>query len=128
MSDPHPRSQDENPLKPGESYVLRLPDGRVLGHVYIRGLEDGWAEGSFRAAAAFDGLRPLFEEEARLRNDQIIPLWEAAADRIAALGIQVVGEGGEEHAGLRIFVEGDEAFLAAGSAELRRSREVHDTR
>ncbi len=101
-----------NPLAVGKNYVLRLPDGRILGQVRIQRLEDAWAEGSFRPAAAFAAVSALFAEEAQLRNDQIIPLWEGAADRIEALGIQVISEGGEVHPRLRIFVEGDEAFLA----------------
>ena len=83
-----------NPLTVGKSYVLRLPDGQVLGQVRIHRLEDGWAEGSFQSAPSFADVRGLFEEEARLRNDQIIPLWEGVADRIESLGIQVAGEDG----------------------------------
>ena len=101
-----------NPLTIGMSYVLRLPNNRILGHVRIRAVEDDWAEGSFEEEEAFADLRPLFEEEAQLRNDQIIPLWEETADRIEALRIQVVAENGKVHSHLRIFIEGEEAFLA----------------
>jgi hypothetical protein len=41
-------------------------------------------------------------------------LWEEAADAIEALGIRVVEEGeGAVHPGLRIRVDGPEAFLGA---------------
>ncbi len=101
-----------NPLTIGKSYFLRLPDSRMLGRVKILRMEDDWAEGRFQADEAFTDLRPLFEEEAQLRNDQIIPLWEEAADRIESLRIQVVAEDGTVHPRLRIFLEGDEASLA----------------
>jgi hypothetical protein len=39
-------------------------------------------------------------------------LWEEAADRIEALRIEVVGEDGDVHAPVRVFIEGGEAFLA----------------
>lgn len=101
-----------NPLTIGKSYALRLPDSRILGRVDIRKMEDDWAEGSFEEDKTFVELRPLFEEEAELRNDQIIPLWEKAADRIASLRIQVIGEDGQVYSRLRIFIEGKEAFLS----------------
>ncbi len=100
-----------NPLTIGKSYVLRLPDRRILGRVDIRKMEDDWAEGFFEEDKAFAEVRPLFEEEAALRNDQIIPLWEKAADRIESLRIQVIGEDGQVYPRLRIFIEGQEAFL-----------------
>ena len=101
-----------NPLTIGKNYHLRLPDGRVLGQVRVEHLEDEWAEGSFRPAAAFPEFQSLFEKEARLRNDQVIPLWEEVADRLESLQIEVVGEDGDVHSRLRVFIEGDEAFLA----------------
>ncbi|HJT78058.1 MAG TPA: hypothetical protein VJ739_12715 [Gemmataceae bacterium] len=102
-----------NPLSIGKSYCLRLPDGRVLGHVRIRRMEEPWAEGSFQPGTAFAPYRDLFEREARLRHDQVIPLWEDVADAIDALQIQVVEEGGQHpvQPRLRVYVEGDEAFL-----------------
>lgn len=101
-----------HPLAVGKNYCLRLPDGRVLGHVRVERIEDFWAEGPFIAAPSFKEFRRLFEREAQMRNDQIIPLWEEAVDAIEALNIQVVEEGGEvSHAHLRVFVEGDEAFI-----------------
>jgi hypothetical protein len=101
-----------NPLTIGKRYILQLPDSRTVGRVRIVKMQDDWAEGPFEAEEAFAELRPLFEEEAELRNDQIIPLWEQAADRIESLRIQVVGEDGQAHPHLRIFIEGDEAFLS----------------
>jgi hypothetical protein len=101
-----------NPLGIGKSYLLHLPDNRVLGRVRILKVEDDWAEGAFQAEEAFAELRILFEDEAKLRNDQIIPLWEEAADRIESLQIQVVAEDGMQYPHLRVFIEGDEAFLA----------------
>ena len=101
-----------NPLTIGKRYVLRLPDNHTLGRVHIRRLEDDWAEGSFTEDEAFAELRPLFEEEAELRNDQIIPLWEKAANRIESLRIQVVGEDGQVYSRMRIVIEGKEAFLS----------------
>jgi hypothetical protein len=102
-----------NPLTIGKKYVLRLPDSRTLGRVQILNIEDDWAEGAFEEDEAFAELRPLFEEEAELRNDQIIPLWEKAADRIESLRVQVIGEDGQVYSHLRIFIEGKEAFLSS---------------
>jgi hypothetical protein len=96
----------------GKDYCLRLPDGRALGHVHVARLVDSWAEGPFTPSADFEEFRQAFEREAQLRNQQIIPLWEQAADAIEALGIQVI----EERKGpilphVRVYVEGNEAIL-----------------
>lgn len=100
------------PLTVGKSYCLRLPDGRALGHVRIDHHDDSWAEGPFTPTAAFEEFRELFERETRLRHEQIIPLWEQAADAIESLGIQVVAEGQEVvQPRLTVFVEGTEAIL-----------------
>src|SRR5262245_21674177 len=101
-----------NPLGIGKEYRLRLPDGRSLGRVRIARIEDDWAEGPFVAETAFSEFRELFEQEANLRKDQVIPVWEKAADQIEALRIQVIGEDGVVHPRLRVFVEGSEVFLA----------------
>jgi hypothetical protein len=101
-----------DPITVGKHYCLRLPDGRPLGHVRITRIEDGWAEGPFQPGQSFAEFAALFEREAQLRHDQIIPLWEEAADAIEALRIQVVEEGqGAVQGPLRIFVEGGEAIL-----------------
>jgi len=96
----------------GKDYCLRLPDGRPLGHVHIERLVDSWAEGPFTPAAAFREFHELFEREARLRHEQMIPLWEQAADAIESLKLEVIEEGkGAVQAGVRVFVEGSEAIL-----------------
>ena len=77
-------------------------------------LVDSWAEGPFTPSADFEEFREIFEREARLRHDQIIPLWEQAADAIETLGIQVIEEGkGPVLPHLRVYVEGKEAILGA---------------
>ena len=101
-----------HPLSLGKNYCLRLPDGRALGHVRIERFEDSWAEGPWTPGPAFEQFRELFEREAELRHDQVIPLWEQAADAIAALDIQVIEDGEKVvHPPLRVFVEGNEAIL-----------------
>jgi len=101
-----------HPLSIGMRYCLRLPDGRALGHLRIEKYEDQWAEGPWEAEPAFEQFRELFEREANLRRDQIIPLWEKAADAIDALKIQVFEDGGKRiDSPLRIFVEGNEAII-----------------
>jgi hypothetical protein len=101
-----------SPLTLGKKYCLRLPDGRALGHVHIERFEDSWAEGAWAPAPAYDAYRSLFEREAQLRNDQVIPLWEEAADAIEALGIQVIDDSANVAIPrLRIFVEGNEAII-----------------
>jgi hypothetical protein len=102
-----------HPLTIGKGYCLRLPDGRPLGHVRIERLEDSWAEGPFQPAPAFEHFRELFEREAQLRHDQIIPMWEEASGAIEALGIQVLEDGkGLLPGRMRIFVEGADAIVA----------------
>jgi hypothetical protein len=96
----------------GKNYCLRLPNGRSLGHVRIERTEDDWAEGPWTPAVDFAPYRELFEREAQLRHDQVIPLWEQAADAIESLGIEVL-EVGDDTAlrGLRISVENGEAIV-----------------
>jgi hypothetical protein len=102
------------PVTVGKRYCLRLADGRSLGHVWIKREEEGWAEGPFTPGPAFEAVRGLFERETKLRHEQVIPLWEEAADAIAALGIQVIeDEQGTARPGLTVFVEGDTAILGA---------------
>jgi hypothetical protein len=101
-------------LSVGKNYCLRLVDGRPLGHVHITEKDEWWASGPFKPAPTFEEFRGLFEKEAEYRNDQIIPLWEETAEAIAALQIQVVAEGEPEaFSGLRVFVDGNEAFLGS---------------
>lgn len=101
-----------HPLSVGKTYCLRLADGRPLGHVRIARVDDSWAEGPFTPAPAFAEFRELFERADQFARDQIIPLWEQAADAIDALHIQVVEEsGGASNAGLRVFIAGDEASI-----------------
>lgn len=76
-----------NPLTIGKSYLLRLPDQRILGRVRILKVEEDWAEGAFAEDDAF------------------------AEDRIESLRIQVVDEDEKVHPQLRVFIEGEEAFL-----------------
>jgi hypothetical protein len=98
----------------GKNYCLRLPDGRPLGHVWITWTEDSWAGGPFAPTAAFEGLRPLFQREAELRKDQIIPLWEEAAEAIENLHVQAIEEGTSDiQSGLRVRAEGDDIVLGA---------------
>jgi hypothetical protein len=101
-----------HPLKVGRRYCLRVPGGCALGHVFIKQMEDGWAEGPFTPTPDFEPFRELFERESRLRRDQVIPLWEETADAIEALGIEVLEEPTPvSHRGLRVFVEGNEATI-----------------
>ena len=103
-----------HPLSIGKNYCLRLPDGSALGHVRIERFEDAWAEGPFTPSPAFERYRELFERETTLRRDQVIPLWEEAADAIDALKIQVVSESdGVIPSKLTVFVEGTEAMIGA---------------
>jgi hypothetical protein len=96
----------------GKDYCLRLPDGRALGHVCIARLVDSWAEGPFQPGQGFEEFRGLFEREAHLRREHIIPLWEEVADQIEDLQIQVFEEGkGAIPERVRVFIEGDEAIL-----------------
>src|SRR5439155_9708385 len=111
------RAMNAHPLTVGKTYCLRLADGRALGHVRIQTVEDSWAEGPFTPASAFAEFRELFERADQRARDQIIPLWEQAADAIDALHIQVVEEhGGAPHTGLRVFLADHEASLGTPSA------------
>jgi len=108
-----------NSLILGKTYCFRLPDGQALGHVRLEKKVDDWLEGPFTPTTDFERFRPLFDREAELRYQQIIPLWEEARDAIEALDIQVVAEGEEQpHAQLRIFVEGNEAIVEAPLARV----------
>jgi hypothetical protein len=101
-----------NALILGTNYCLRLPDGRALGHVRLEKKVDDWLEGPFSPTPIFEQFRPLFEREADLRHQQVIPLWEEAMDAIAAMQIEVVAEGETHpHAHLRVFVEGNDVIL-----------------
>ncbi len=95
-----------------KTYCLRLPDGCTLGHVRTARFEDEWAIGTFSPSKSFENYRELFEREAKLRHEQVIPLWESVADAIESLNIQVVEEGrGTVLAALPVFFEGTEAII-----------------
>jgi hypothetical protein len=101
-----------HPLLVGKTYCLRLRDGRALGCVHIERLEDSWAEGPFSPVPSFAEFRSLFERADELARDQIIPLWEQAADAIDALHIDLVDEhAGTSHSGLRVFIAENEASI-----------------
>ncbi len=98
----------------GKTYCLRLPDGRALGHVRLERQDAQWLEGPFTPTPIFEEFRPLFEREAEMRRQQIIPLWEEAMAAIESMRIDVVPEGDTTaYSHLRIFVEGNDAILAA---------------
>jgi hypothetical protein len=91
-----------------------LSDGRPLGHLRAQQVEGEWAEGIFCPTPAFEVVRHLFEREAELARDQIIPLWEEAADAVDALQIQVVEEGTQQSfSRVRFHLEGNELFIGA---------------
>jgi hypothetical protein len=71
-----------------------------------------WAEGPFTPGASFQEFGSLFETEAKLRHAQIIGVWETNADKIEALGIEVVGENGDVHERLNVFVENGKAIVS----------------
>jgi hypothetical protein len=101
-----------NVIAIGKNYCLRLPDGRALGHVRIERTEESWAEGPFTPSPDFVEFRELFEREAHLRHEQIIPLWEEAVAVLEALQIQVVEEGkGAFPQRMQVYVDGNEAFI-----------------
>ncbi len=103
-----------HPITIGKNYCFRLSDGRSLGHLRIERMDDSWAEGPFVPSDTFEEFRELFEKEANLRRQQVIPLWEDAADAIEALQIQVIEEEcGVAQPGFRVFIEGNEAILGA---------------
>jgi hypothetical protein len=104
-------NEKDHPLSVGKRYWLFLPDGRQLGQVSIERLVDYWAEGSFTPSVTFEDFRQLFDREARLRRAQIIGVWQNCADAIEALGIQILGEDGQVHSRMTIFVEGNEAII-----------------
>jgi hypothetical protein len=59
----------------------------------------------------------LFQREAELKHQQVIPLWELAADQIEALGIEVLEEGCRPlPVPLRVCIEGHEAIFGLVSA------------
>ncbi len=95
----------------GRRFGVLLQDGRHLGYVQIDGKDDPWLEGTFVPAPAFEEFRGLFEREASLANDQVIPLWETAADAIEALGIQLEDEEKHRLPVARFRLEGCDAFV-----------------
>ena len=69
-----------------------------------------WMYCKFEAAAAFAELKPLFDDELRLLNEEDMDAWEEAYEKIRALKLQLVS-GENEISEFLLHVDGDKAWF-----------------
>ena len=96
------------------TWNLIAPDATVFGRVALQegGADMFWHNCTFAPTPAFDVIAPLFLETRRLLERDEMEAFEAAYDRIAALGLELhpVG-GGEPIRDFLLHIDGEQAQL-----------------
>lgn len=91
---------------------LLVRNGKTLARISGTTPDQPWFEADFEPAPAFEDVRPFFDLDARLleedRIDELMGLW----DRIDAAGIRLVAsESGEPVPGFMLHLEGTRCRL-----------------
>ena len=94
--------------------VLELRRGDVLlGTLHACGSDQPWLVCRFEATAAFEEVRPLFDEELRIMDsmsDLDVDAWERAYGRIDNLGLRLVpADGGDAIDAFLLHIQGQRA-------------------
>jgi hypothetical protein len=76
-------------------WVLRR-DGEELGTLTWTGTDQPFHQYRFDAGPGFDDLKPLFEEELQLLNEDRMVDWEAAYQRILDSGLRIESSDGSQ--------------------------------
>ena len=96
------------------SWNLVAPDGTVFGRLTLHddGADMFWHDGTFAATPAFDAIAPLFAETHQLLERDEMDAFEAAYERIVALGLELQPvEGGVPVREFLLHIDGEEARL-----------------
>jgi hypothetical protein len=94
----------------GEYHLVR--DKETLGTLRAYGGDFPWVYCKFEPTAAFEELRPLFDEYSRLLDGEDFSARDACFARIESLGLRLESAGGVRGPGeFSIVIRGDEASL-----------------
>src|SRR5262249_49164455 len=76
--------------------VVQLHDaeGREIGKVVVKRLQEDLVFGQFQPGEAFTRIQPLFDEFNELVDNQILSLLDELDTRITALGLHLRSDGG----------------------------------
>lgn len=84
--------------------------GVLLGRLKHHDFDQPWFIGTFEPAPAFEAVRALFEEEARLvEADEIEDRWDAIWDEINSPGLRLVWEDGTVDTEVLVHIDGTRA-------------------
>lgn len=94
-----------------ESWLLMQKDV-ILGELSNPNLDMPVFFCTFRARPEFEQIRPLFDEELRLLNEEVMDEWETAYRRIDALKLRLKPkDGGRSIRRFILHVEGEMAWF-----------------
>jgi hypothetical protein len=102
-----------------EAIILRFALRRGyerLGTLEVIGIDQPWIRCRFEPLPAFEGIRPLFDEELRLleqqAKDQAWDHWEEAYSRIDALGLCIGAlDGADDITDFILHIKDDKAWF-----------------
>ncbi|MCI0637929.1 MAG: hypothetical protein L0Y70_02575 [Gemmataceae bacterium] len=80
--------------QPGQKYSLLDSNYALIGEVAIQMHKNGWYFGAFTSAPGFEKVKALFEEHTEIVNDQVLSLIDDVEQKIAALGLHLLVDGG----------------------------------
>lgn len=84
----------------------------LVGEIEIDGSDFPWLEGRFVAHPGFAEVKPLFDEELRLADeDSADGAWDAAYYRIRQAGLRFVKPDGREVAEFLLHIQGDRGWF-----------------
>ncbi len=93
----------------GQGWQLLLEE-KVAGYLNLRGVDQPIFFCDFEPTPEFAAYAPLFAEELRLLNADLVNEWMSCYARIEALEPRLVG-GGEDINELLLHIEGDTAWF-----------------
>ena len=97
-----------------ECAIWRLYRGKeLLGLIHIDDADFPWLSGRFLPQPGFAEVKPLFDEEIALceQEDLDVEAWEAAYERIREAGLVLVAPDGHPAAEFLLHIRGDEAWF-----------------
>ena len=85
---------------------------QLLGVLISKTTDFPWVSCDFNPTAAFEEVQPLFDEELKLLEADLMDAWQSAYDRINALGLRLIDTTDETDIGeFLLHIRGNEAWL-----------------
>jgi hypothetical protein len=92
---------------------LHLKRGdELLGVLLSKATDFPWVSCAFEPTASFEEVRPLFDEELKLLDADLMDAWQSANDCVNALGLQLIDTKDDKDIGeFLLHIRGNEAWF-----------------